>query len=112
LVYRLLGWVALCYVCATALSFLCKHRLSRCEHAGAPTWSQALGREGAAVLLGDVDDAAGAAAVAALSEDGINARYQHCDVRAKTQVKQSESEAQCSDVVADVNSMLLRRLVC
>lgn len=49
--------------------------------------ARALGREGAAVLLGDVDDAAGAAAVAALSEDGINARYQHCDVRAKTQVQ-------------------------
>lgn len=49
--------------------------------------AQALGAEGAAVVVSDVDDAAAGAAVQALTAQGIAARYTRCDVSRKDQVE-------------------------
>jgi 3(or 17)beta-hydroxysteroid dehydrogenase len=51
-----------------------------------------LGQEGAAVMLGDLQDEAGAAAVAALTADGARASYRHHDVT---------DEAAWESIVAD-----------
>ena len=40
----------------------------------------AMAREGAHVVMGDIDDAKGEAAAAALRADGFRADYRHCDV--------------------------------
>ncbi|KAF8058832.1 fabG2 [Scenedesmus sp. PABB004] len=48
--------------------------------------AQALGAEGAAVMLGDVDAAAGAEAVAGLSAAGVRAEFVPCDVSCAAQV--------------------------
>lgn len=48
--------------------------------------AQSLGAEGAAVMLSDIDDQAAEAALAKLTEQGIRARYTHCDVSRKDQV--------------------------
>jgi NAD(P)-dependent dehydrogenase (short-subunit alcohol dehydrogenase family) len=49
---------------------------------------QALGNEGAAVMVSDVDDSAAQQAVNSLKQQGIKAEYAHCDVSKKNQVQQ------------------------
>ncbi len=53
---------------------------------GAATLS-AFAREGATVLLADVDDVHGAALVTALGEEGHRAAYRHCDVSEEDDVE-------------------------
>ncbi|KAF6254965.1 hypothetical protein COO60DRAFT_1537787 [Scenedesmus sp. NREL 46B-D3] len=50
--------------------------------------AQALGQEGAAVMVSDVDDIAAQQAVDSLLQQGIRAEYTHCDVANKDQVQQ------------------------
>lgn len=50
--------------------------------------AQALGNEGAAVMVSDVDDSAAQSAVNSLKQQGIRAEYTHCDVSKKDQVQQ------------------------
>lgn len=49
--------------------------------------AQRLGREGAAVIVSDVDDSAAAAAVDTLKQQGISAACVHCDVADSAQVR-------------------------
>lgn len=42
--------------------------------------AQSLGKEGAAVMVSDIDDGAAASAVSKLQQQGISASYTHCDV--------------------------------
>lgn len=48
--------------------------------------AERLGKEGAAVMVSDVDDSAAAAAVGNLKQQGINATFIHCDVADSSQV--------------------------
>lgn len=48
--------------------------------------AQSLGKEGAAVMVSDVDDTAAAAAVSNLQQQGISASFVHCDVANSDQV--------------------------
>jgi len=50
--------------------------------------AQSLGKEGAAVMVSDVDDGAAASAVSKLQQQGISASYTHCDVSNSEQVQQ------------------------
>lgn len=50
--------------------------------------AQSLGKEGAAVMVSDMDDTAAAAAVAKLKQQGISASFCHCDVASSDQVQQ------------------------
>lgn len=50
--------------------------------------AQRLGKEGAAVMVSDIDDTAAATAVSNLTQQGINAAFQHCDVSDSKQVQQ------------------------
>eukprot|EP00878_Enallax_costatus_P014234 GHUV01014889.1.p1 GENE.GHUV01014889.1~~GHUV01014889.1.p1 ORF type:complete len:149 (+),score=39.14 GHUV01014889.1:220-666(+) len=49
--------------------------------------AQSLGRDGASVMLSDIDDSAADTAVSRLSEQGIKAVYTHCDVSKRDQVQ-------------------------
>ena len=49
--------------------------------------ARAFVREGAKVMIGDIDDAKGIAAVAAIRDTGGEAAYVHCDVGDKAQVE-------------------------
>jgi NAD(P)-dependent dehydrogenase (short-subunit alcohol dehydrogenase family) len=55
--------------------------------------AQSLGKEGAAVVVSDVDDTAAAAAVGNLQEQGIKASFIHCDVSNSEQVSPREMQA-------------------
>jgi 3-oxoacyl-[acyl-carrier protein] reductase len=48
--------------------------------------AQRLGKEGAAVMVSDIDDTAAATAVSNLTQQGINVAFQHCDVSDSKQV--------------------------
>eukprot|EP00878_Enallax_costatus_P036794 GHUV01041352.1.p1 GENE.GHUV01041352.1~~GHUV01041352.1.p1 ORF type:complete len:208 (+),score=34.21 GHUV01041352.1:309-932(+) len=60
--------------------------LSSLRWAALPT-AQSLGRDGASVMLSDIDDSAADTAVSRLSEQGIKAVYTHCDVSKRDQVQ-------------------------
>lgn len=49
--------------------------------------AQRLGKEGAAVMVSDVDDTAAATAVNNLKQQGISAAFTHCDVASSEQVR-------------------------
>eukprot|EP00879_Flechtneria_rotunda_P015233 GHRR01015924.1.p1 GENE.GHRR01015924.1~~GHRR01015924.1.p1 ORF type:complete len:227 (+),score=72.08 GHRR01015924.1:180-860(+) len=49
--------------------------------------AQRLGLEGAAVMLGDIDDQAATEAVGRLKDQGIQATFTHCDVSQEPQVQ-------------------------
>lgn len=49
--------------------------------------AQCLGKDGAAVMVSDIDDPAAQQAVSQLSQQGIKASFTHCDVSKKDQVQ-------------------------
>jgi NAD(P)-dependent dehydrogenase (short-subunit alcohol dehydrogenase family) len=80
------------------------------------TLLQALGNEGAAVMVSDVDDSAAQQAVNSLKQQGIKAEYTHCDVSKKDQVQRliQQTVQQLGGVdilVANAGKLLLLLLV-
>jgi NAD(P)-dependent dehydrogenase (short-subunit alcohol dehydrogenase family) len=65
--------------------------------------AQRLGKEGAAVMVSDIDDTAAATAVDYLTQQGINAAFQHCDVSDSKQVCCDARTLPCPYPAADVN---------
>ena len=70
--------------------------------------ARAMATEGAHVFVGDIDDAKGEAAAAALRAEGSKADFRHCDVSVEADIAARSGGARSTSEIGDAIAARLR----